>query len=309
MSGQKNTIQYINLVILVILSAAVSYLIFDDRHSSNTDNREMAKTLAGELTDNNLHIAAIEEYQRILADNNLDSDKRGNINYLIGKLYYEEINDYENGAAYFIRARSINPEGSYYDEAGRSLIACLEKMGRIIDAKRELDRTVNIDSVYAEHEGETLVAKIGDMPVFLSQIDDEIQKLPADMQKEFTGKEKKLEALNQYIQLELIHKAALREGLGADPDVIKSSDEIIRQVMIDKYIRENIIPQDQIDSVDVYNYYLANKENKYNGQDFIQVQQTVLQDYGREKFQSYFSDYIARLAAVEKVQIFEENIR
>ena len=60
-------------------------------------------------------------------------------------------------------------------------------MGRIMDAKRELDKSVNIDSIYTANEGETLVAKIGDVPIFLSEIENEIQKLPQEAQMQFIG--------------------------------------------------------------------------------------------------------------------------
>jgi tetratricopeptide (TPR) repeat protein len=309
MADRRNLLAWINLAILIILLGAVLYLISAEWDSNTADVSAAARKLAGELADNNLPKAAIEEYKRMLAGEDLDGVTRGNLYYMIGKLYYEDLFDYENGAAYFIRARSINPEASYYTEAGKKLIECLEKMGRIMDAKRELDKAVNIDSVTAAHAGEKMVAKIGDIPVFSGQIDKEIQKLPAEMQKEYTSKSKKLEMLNQYIQMELIYKDGLRQGLDRDGEVRQTAEEVIRQAVIGKYIRQNILPPDQVDSLDVYNYYLANKNDKYGGKDYGDVQNEVLQDYGREKFQKAFSDYINKLAAVEKVQVFEENVR
>lgn len=309
MADGKNTLVWINLAVMVVLLAGMIYLISSGRTSGTGDEFASARQLAGELSDNNLPKAAIEEYKKILADGNLDNATRGNLYYMIGKLYYDDLFDYENGAAYFIRARALNPEASYYTEAGKKLIECLEKMGRIMDARRELDRAVNIDSVTAAHAGEKMVAKIGEMPIYAGQIDREIQKFPAEMQKEYGTKAKKLEALNQYIQMELIYKDAVRKGLDNDPEVRQTAEEVVRQAVVGKYIRDNILPPDQVDSVDVYNYYLANKSDKYGGKDYGDVQSEVIQDYGREKFQKAFSDYINKLAAVEKVQIFEENVR
>ncbi len=309
MAGGKNTVGLINLVISLILLGAVVFYITGGSQSGSSANEATARKLAGELADNNLPKAAIQEYQEILTDKNLDDKTKGNLYYLIGKMYYEGLSDYENGAAYFIRARTIYPEGSYFTESGKSLIACLEKMGRIMDAKRELDKAVNIDSVAAAHEGEKIVAKIGDMPVYESRIDKEIQKLPADMQKDYTSRKKKLEALNQYIQMELIYKDAVRKGLENDPEVQQAANDVIRQAVISKYIKQNIIPPDQIDTVDVFNYYLAHKNDKYGGKDYADVKADVLRDYGREKFQEALSEYVNNLAAIEKVQIFEENVQ
>ncbi len=309
MASGKNTVGLINLVISLVMLGAVVFYITGGSQSGKSDSEATERKLAGELADNNLPRAAIEEYKIILDDKKLDDKTRGNLYYLIGKMYYEGLSDYENGAAYFIRARTIYPEGSYFTEAGKSLIACLEKMGHIMDAKRELDKAVNIDSVAAAHEGEKLVAKIGDVPVYESQIDKEIQKLPPDMQKEYTTRQKRLEALNQYIQMQLIYKDAVRKGMENDPEVQQAANDVIRQAVISKYIKENIIPPDQIDTVDVFNYYLAHKNDKYGGKDYADVKADVLQDYGREKFQKALSDYVNNLAAIEKVQIFEENVQ
>ncbi len=101
---------------------------------SDSSAVEESKKMAGELADNNLPAAAIEEYRRILDRGDLDNQARGAVCYLIGKTYYEDIGDYENAAAYYVRARSLDPNASYNNEAGKNLIAALEKVGRRLDA-------------------------------------------------------------------------------------------------------------------------------------------------------------------------------
>jgi len=108
-------------------------------------------------------------------------------------------------------------------------------MGRIVDAKRELDKSTNIDSIYAEHEGETMVAKIGDLPVYLSQIDNEIQELPPDVQKQFLGKEGKLAYVQQYVATELMYRAAIREGMENDPEIERKKELLAKQLLVEKY--------------------------------------------------------------------------
>ncbi len=309
MGSGKSIIGILALIISSITLLLVIYVVLAGGDRSGTVDFAERQNLAGELVDNNLYQAAIDEYLSILNDSNLETGQKANINYIIGRIYFENINDYEKAAAFYIKARSLNPNGSFYDEAGRNLIACMEKMGRILDAKRELDKTVNIDSVYAEHEGETVVAKIGDKPVYMSDVEDNIQNLPPQMQKEFLSRESRMEALNGYIGIELIYRAAVREGFNSNPELIKLTERLAKQAVVDRYLKDKVMTNVAIDDNDVQNFYQANKSAKYGDKEFGEVKEQVSRDYQNEKFQQVFQNYVNKLAAVENVQVFEEKIK
>jgi len=308
-NAKGSSLALISLLVSLVTLAAVGYMVVTV--SSNGPGREYAaeKSIAGELAEYNLHRGAIEEYTGILADPDLDVMTRANINYLIGKIYFADLFDYENAATYFVRARALNPDGSFYDEAGRQLVASLEKMGRVLDAKRELDRTANLDSVYAAHEGDKLVAKIGEQPVFRSEFEDELQNMPPEVQKQYTSPEGKLEALHQYVSRQLIHRAALREGMDADPELIRAKEQLEKQLLLEKYVTERIMPEGKLDTADVHTYYLAHKDDRYDGKPYDDVRDRVMRDYQQEKFQQLINEQVTKLGAIDKVQIFEENLR
>jgi len=309
MKESKSSIPLISLILLLINLALVAVMFILANTGYGDQDYTMEKNLAGELIDNNLYQAAIDKYKKILIQPDLDKETRANINYLIGKVYYDNLFDYENAASHYVIARSLNPEGSFYNEAGKNLIASLEKMGRLIDAKRELDKSVNIDSIYSANEDETMIAKIGEEPIFLSQLESEMQKMPADVQKEFIGTGGKKKYLNQFIGFELMYRAALREGFDRDAELLKRKEEVVRQLLIEKYIYDKVLPEINIDTADVRNFYLANKSVKYEDKSYEEVRNQVVMDYQQEKAQQAFTDYVGRLSAVEKVQVFEENIK
>ncbi len=309
MANGKSFVSAFSLIISVITLILVLYLIFMPSGKANNRHYEIEKKLAGELSDNNLYGAAIAQYEKILNDPDVDIETRANINYLIGKIYFNDLFDYEQAASHYVVARSLNPEGSFYDEAGKNLIASLEKMGRMVDAKRELNKAVDIDSIYAAHKGDTTVAKIGEEPIFLSELDEAIQKLPTEAQKQYVSTEGKREFLKQYVGRELMYRAAVREGYENDPDIIKEKKDLEKQLMVQKYIMNKVMPDVNIDTSDVRNYYLANKSGKYGDKSYDDVKSKVLYDYQQEKAQQAFSDYVGKLAAVEKVQIFDENVK
>lgn len=309
MANSRSTLSVLSLGVAVATLILVALILVNDRSGTATPRVELSKKLAGELSDNNLYQASISEYRKILDDASIDDNTRASINYLIGKTYFEHLGDYENAAAHFIKARSLNSKASFYDEAGRMLVTSLEKMGRMLDARRELDRAVSVDSVYAANEGKTVIAKINDVPVFLDDIEEHIQMLPPEMQAEYASKDNKVQAVKNYVGEELIYRAAVREGYDRNPEILKTADLLNRQVMIDKFVSDKILSDIKIDQSDIQNFYTANKEQMFDGKPFNEVREKVIRAYQQVKAEEAFKNYVSKLMAVENVQIYENKIK
>jgi tetratricopeptide (TPR) repeat protein len=309
MAENRSIFSIISLIVSLMTLVIVVIILLSSPSGSDQYDGSREKRLAGELTDNNLYEAAVEEYKKILKNSELSDESEANISYLIARLYFENIRDYEQAAAFYVRARALNPNGSFYSEAGKNLIACLEKMGHMVDAKRALDRAVDIDSVHAAHKGETMVAKIGEIPVYLSQLENEIQKLPPEAQKQYVGVEGRRKFLSQYIGLELMYRAAVRENYQADPEIVRQKEDLEKQLLISKYINKNVVPTINIDTADVRTFYLAHKSDRYGDKPYEDVQNQLFIDYQQEKAQQAFMEYVSKLASVENVRLFEENIK
>jgi tetratricopeptide (TPR) repeat protein len=273
-----------------------------------TDAMEVHKQLAGELRDNKLYKAAIEEYQKILDDENVDIKTRANINYLIAKIYFEDLENFEEAAAYYVRARTLDPEGSFAAEAAKNLVASLEKIGHMLDAKRQLAAVADIDAG-PKKEGDVAVARVGGVPIWLSEIEGQIQALPQEMQKQFLTREAKIKFAHNYVATELLYRAAVREDYGSDPEIQRKQHMLYKQLLVDKYLTDKVIPQVQIDTVDVRNYYLAHKDDRYEGAPYDSVKAKVFLDYQGEKTEAAFGDYISKLANIEKVEFLDQNVR
>lgn len=308
-NNNKTQLALISLIVSFVTLVLVAYMLFVNPGGTKGRDYQVEKNLAGELADNNLYRASIDDYKHILEDPSLDNITRANIHYLIGKSYYENLFDYENAAANFIRARSLNPKADFYNEAGRNLILSLEKMGRVLDAKRELDKAANIDSPKKSAGGKDVVATVGEKSIYMSDIENDIRDLPPDIQKRYLDKSGKMEILQQRIAVELMYQDAVRNGMDKDNDILRKQKDIEKQIIVEKYVMAKIMPQVNVDTADVKNYYEANRKGKYGDKSYDEVSAKVLMDYQQEKSQRAFSDYIAKLAAIEKVQVFEENIK
>lgn len=293
------------------MTVALGLLILALTSCGNVDNTmaiERHKKLAGELRDTRLYSAAIEEYRTLLGYPDVDIQTRGNVNYLIGKIYFENLSDYNQAAAYYVRARTIDPEGSFVTEASRNLVASLEKMGQTLEAKQQLNNAANLVAPPQE-KGDVAIARVSGVPIWLSQVEDELQAMPVQIQKQFSSRQARVEFAHQYVAMELIYRAALREAYDNDPDIQKQQRLLLRKLLVDKYVVDKVMPEVTIDSSDVRNFYLANKQGKYQDAPYDSVRAQVFLDYQGEKTSAAFSDYIGRLAKAEKVEFYDQNIK
>lgn len=292
-------------VFLFVLSTFV--LGLSCQKSGPTIDVEQSKRLAGELRDNKLYKGAIDEYRNLLDRAALDNSQRGNICYLIGRIYFEDLRDYENAAAYYVRAKEYDPNGSYLDDASQNLVACLEKLGHMVDAKRELNAAAN--AVVKPHQaGDVAVAKIGTESIWRSDLEKQIQSLPAEVQKQFLMPEGKQQFLRQYVGMELMYRAAKREGYERDPEIQQKQELMTKNLLVQKYVVDKVMTDVKIDTTDVRNFYLAMKSERYRNAPYDSVKAQVFLDYQNEKAQSAFSDYVNRLAAGEQVEFLDQNL-
>lgn len=290
------------------VSLAVVLLVYESLPQNRTDQLvETAKMLAGELADNNLPEAAIEEYQRVLDIGPLTNDERGAIHYLIGDLYFNDVGDYEQAAAHYVRARALDENASYSAEAGKKLITCLERLGRRQEARRELDVQANLNPDTTKTPGK-LVAMVGTSNITLADFEQAIDRLPQEMQDKLADPKEKRKFLDQMIGRELIYHAALREGLDKVPEAQQAMKDIEEDYLVQYYTRQKIAPTVKPDSSDVMLFYNAHK-SEYGDRKFDDVRERVLQDYIKYIGQKAINDYISTLEKAEPVQVFEENIR
>jgi len=304
---KRDNLTAVNLVTIVLITVLILISCSGSESSSSASQIEIRKNLAGELRDNKLYESAIEEYQNILESGNLNIQEQANINYLIARIYFDDLQKYEEAAAYYLRAKTLNPDASFAGEASRNLVTSLEKMGHLIDAKRQLDQMTEIDST-PRTKGDVAIARIGGVPIWLSEVEERIQSLPPDVQKQFQSKEAKREFARQYVGTELLYRAAIRENMGENPEIKKREQMIHKNLLVDKYLVEKVMPEVKIDTLDVRNFFKANKE-RYDGKPYDSVRAQVFMDYQSEKAQAAYGEYISKLAQIEKVEFLESNIK
>ncbi len=303
--NSNKVVVLISLVIAIISLVMIIVVFTSLPPQPEAELVKDARKLAGELSDNNLPAAAIEEYRRILSQSALTKPERGAVNYLIGRTYFEDVGDYEQAASYYIRARALDANASYATEAGRNLITCLERLGRSSDARRELESQASIEPDTSTGK---LVAVVGSEKITVTEFNRAYDMLPDEAQAMYSSESGKKEFLNQLVGRELIYHAALREGFDHETEVRQAMKGIEKDYLVQYYSQRKIAPTVKPDTASLNLYYNANKAN-YGDKPFDEVKQKVSQDYMTYLGQKTIREYMDGLLQVEKVQTFEENLR
>lgn len=290
---------------LVVLSAIAVVAGCSQPSSVSIEQR---KKLAGELRDNRLYAAAVEEYRDLLDEPSIDNAQRGTVSYLIGRIYFEDLDNFEQAAAWFVRAREYDPNGAFMTELPANLVAALEKAGRTGAARRELGSAVSLDTTPPK-VGDQPVARIDGQPIWRSEVERAIDELPSEVGKQLASVQARREFVRQYVGRELLYRAAVREGMETDPELARRVNQMRKGLLVNRYVTEKVMPSVRLDTLDIRNYYAAHKADRYAGKPYDSVRAQVFMDYQGEKAENAYLDYINRLAAQQRVEFLDQHVQ
>ena len=279
---------------------------------------EQKVNLANTFYNNELFEAAIREYNEYLAGYEIDDNRRANINYTIANIYFERLNDYNRALEYYLRVKQLFPESPLQKEVGKQIVSCLERLERAQDARRMLDKETALkpEEIQQSLPGE-VIARIGEKTITQGDLDFEINQLPPSIQTQLSGRQQKMDFLQQYIAEELLYDSAVRKGLDKDKDVLAAAFRAKKRLMAQKILVEELEGKINITNADLELYYKANKE-RYAEKDengkvirekpFSECAQQVAQDLHLERQEKAYRELISRLTTAENVKIFEKKI-
>ena len=306
--GKSDTISTILVSGIILLLILSTLLFFELRKikSIKTIDISSQQNLASELLDNKLYQQAISEYDRIIQSGKIDRKKASNLNYIIGNIYMQNLNDYQNAAARFVKARSLSPDENLLEKINKNLVICFERMGRSLDAQRELDKMTLVDKPDQQNRTKKIVARIGKREITMSDLENEIQKLPPSVSSQFKDKEKKLEFLKQWVSNELFYDAALRQGYDQDKDVMEGAFQMKKQLMINKLLNQEIPKDIQISETEIKLYYDAHKDD-FKDKDIDEVKAEIEAELLRQRQEEAYTKLVYKMMETQKVKIYEDQ--
>lgn len=270
---------------------------------------------ANALYNRGLYVQAVEAYQQYLDFYPTNFSQKANITFTMANIYFERIHDYEAALALYLKVKHVYPEKALLSQVDQQIVACLERLGRSSEAQQALEEVVALEPQKPESHTGKVIARIGNRPITSEDLEAHIRELPQYLQDQFKDKKSKLEFLKQYIATELFYDASKRKGLDKDKEVVEGAFQAKKNLMVQKYLREEIANQIKVSIGDLQLYYKAHPE-KYAEKDakgkvlrqkpFEEVQRQVETDYVQEKQQQAIQELLTRMMQAEKVEIYED---
>jgi tetratricopeptide (TPR) repeat protein len=307
-SQSKPNPVWLVILVIVLASLTLSVLTYLQTRSSAQSKLDFSQqqSLASELLDNKLYAQAVAEYQKLLDGGGLDKKKQANINYIVGTIYLNELNDYESAAARFVKAKLLSPESELKDKINQDLVICFERMGRSLEAQKQLEKSTDLNQTRAEKKGGAVVARIGDREITMSELEDEIEKLPPSVQSQFKDKPGKLRFLQSYVGSELLYDTALRRGLDKDKDVQAGVVEAKKQMMVNKLLSEEIPQNIPTSESEIKLYYDAHRD-EFKDKKLDEVRSQIESELRKTKQQEAYNNLVSRMVEAEKVKVFDDQ--
>lgn len=229
---------------------------------------ERQREFASALFNQKLYIQSINEYVKLLENYDLDDNLRANINYTVGNIFFDNVGDFRNSLAFFLKVKHVFRESDLVDEANKKIIASLERLGRSDEAAAVLEETTSLnepapDSPFQPLPGDTIA--VIDGQVLTSGEFDRLfgffySAIPADQKDPDNLRNDKLVFLRDHIKREVLYNSARRGGLDLDQEVLEVAFLQKKQLMIEKLLQNDIYVKVTVEESEIEKYYQENKD-------------------------------------------------
>jgi tetratricopeptide (TPR) repeat protein len=300
----------LNLVLVGLVLALILQNAPGDPQDMNVDE---TRRVAAAFANRGLYKDAGAMLRKVVDDPGVDAEKKANALFQIGIWHLERALDPEAALAAFVELRERFGDLDIAKEAAKKEVACLDRLGRPLDAKGVLDEAARVDSQKPTipREG-AILAKIGDREITSGDLDAEIRRMPPQTQKEMTDKTSRMQILQSLIARELLYDSALAQGLGKDPEVLRSTAESKKGIMVMRLVEMETADKVHVDAVDIKNYYEANKDKlkdkEGNIPPFESVKAQLTQMLGAEKRMALVQKMIQDLGVSRGLEVFDERL-
>ena len=183
------------------------------------------------------------------------------MSYSLGELYEEE-GHLEKAISWFYKVELLDPQSTYVTEANKKIVTLLEKLKKFGAAKAFIKdkTTLSTNKDNQKRKGAVVVAQVGDQKIYDYQLNEYLDSFQAQGRKDLKSSKVKQELLQKYVIDQILWQKSKRLGLEKEPDFVKKLENITKQLLVEKLLKDEVEKKIKVDEVDLKNYYKANKE-------------------------------------------------
>jgi tetratricopeptide (TPR) repeat protein len=223
--------------------------------------QQRQQALADALAERQLYEQAIAEYKLLLERYKLDFNTRAEVNFTIGDILHEQLNDYANALTYFSKIQHLFPESSFIDVTKDRIISCLEKMGRSAEAARlarETESSEEGESPFEILPGDTIAVvddKVLTTGEFNRIFNYYYSMLSPDLRGEAPTRDHKLAFLRDYIKSEVLYNSAKRRGIDKSQEFKEMQFLQMRDILIQNLLKIEIYDKIEVGETEIEDYF------------------------------------------------------
>jgi hypothetical protein len=316
MSNTRFGILLGSVILLQILGFGALFVFKPGAAAGFDPGADKRMDFANALLAREMASQAVREFESILADYRLSSEKTANVHYTIGTTQMDNLHDWEGALYHFMVVKQYFPPQPYDGELNRRIVACLEALNRPIDAQNMMEKFTSLNTPKAgpADRGEA-IAVIGTRQITRSEVEGWIRTLPGPYQNQFRGPMGFYQAVQNYIGQELLYDTAKRKGFDQDKTMSDQLNSVKRSIMMHRLYEEEIGKNLTITDMDLQNFFKSNKDRYATGKDgkktdvqFQQVRSQVENDYRSQKEMEGQQVLFQRAMQAEHVQIFNDKL-
>ena len=249
--------------ILCTLLGILVFQNFEIGKNSNEGGVEVFKDVASKLHAAGLVNQAARQYEKYLDKGKVDAKVKAKMSYSLGELYEEE-GHLEKAISWFYKVELLDPKSTYVTEANKRIVALLEKLKKFGAARAFIKDKTTLSTVKdaGKRKGAAVVAKVGDQDIYDYQLNEYVDSFGGNGkgQENLKSDKVKQELLQKYVINQILWQKSKRLGLEKDPSFIKKLENVTKQLLVERLLKNEVEKKVKVDDVDLKNYFKVNQD-------------------------------------------------
>lgn len=267
--NRKLDAMLIMVIAVLILGIALSYNYYKSRSTTFSENSEYAADL--------LAYSLPSEAARVLEENIRRqplSEKGLKMRKALAEICMNELNDFDKALGQLLYIKRFAPDSAIASGTEEKINYCLTRLGRVYDAERRNMLNEGINPIVNTVASDTVVQLGNKQAIGLNELKLRLSQIGLN-EKDLT-KENVTNILNQMTHEMLLARAANRENLKKDPEVISMLKKLENNVLMTVYLQKFVFKDVKTDDKEKRMQLLADEITKLSAKEELKINSDVL---------------------------------
>ncbi len=253
----------------LILGIALSYNYYQSRKTTYTENSEYAADLlAYSLPSEAAHVLEENIRRQPLSEKGLKMRKA------LAEICMNELNDYDKALGQLLYIKRFAPDSAIASGTDEKINYCLTRLGRVYDAERRNMLKEGVNPIVNTVASDTIVQLGNKHAIGLQEFKLRLAQMGIDSKD--LNKETANNVINQMTQELLLSRAANRENLKKDPEVIAMLKKLENNVLMSVYLQKFVLKDTKSNDKEKRMQLLADEITKLSAKEELKINSDIL---------------------------------